>query len=187
MEKRKMIWCIFIFLRFTNSGFYGNLAENKPASQKVTLNMPVLGTYTADRAVDGVRDTRPFIPYDSCALVDKGVATWWKVDLLQPYMITSVAILARQTMSGQSADLGIGIGLLTTGPFSTCLTTSGSAGWINSFATFSCPVPIYGQFVKITKNVLNQYMCLCEVEVYGMYYNINVSSCELPVLRMTWT
>lgn len=148
------------YMYLESKGRYGNLAENKQTDQKAVIASSL--TLTPDKAVDGIRD--PDILHDSCALIDKGVAIWWLVNLVENYTVTSVAILAQDSFSDQSESLVIEVGL----PYVFCASVGVGDGWINSFRTFTCPVPLYGSIVKITKTVDHQYMCLCEVEVYGI-------------------
>ncbi|XP_060070826.1 fucolectin-6-like [Ylistrum balloti] len=146
-------------------GIYGNVAKGKPAVQSSTFP-PFQGSYVASKAVDGSRYPVAFQPDDSCSCTGKTTLEWWRVDLLDTYLVTDVAVLKRQddifgmTLVNVSIDVALDVG----GPFSHCYNT-GPTYSVMRFETFTCQTPIYGRYVKLSK-LVQSYYCMCEVEIY---------------------
>ncbi|XP_069122384.1 fucolectin-1-like [Argopecten irradians] len=146
-------------------GIYGNVAAGRPAVQS-TLFPAFSGTYWAFKAVDGSRYPVAFAPDDSCSCTLMPSLEWWRVDLVNTYLITDVAILKRRddlfgvTITNISIDIAPSVG----GPYTNCYTTGPTFNTMR-FETFTCGTPVTGRYVKLSKLVVT-YLCLCEVEIY---------------------
>ncbi|XP_033729848.1 fucolectin-like [Pecten maximus] len=146
-------------------GIYGNVAAGKPAVQSTTFP-PLSGSYGAYKAVDGSRYPVAFQPDDSCSCTNKVSLEWWRVDLLDTYLITDVAVLKRRDdIYGMTlVNISIDMALSVAGPYTHCYNT-GPMFSLTRFETFTCDTPTYGRYVKLSK-LVKSYHCLCEVEIY---------------------
>ncbi|XP_060070825.1 fucolectin-like [Ylistrum balloti] len=146
-------------------GVYGNVAEGKPAVQSSTFP-PFSGIYSASKAVDGSRYPVAVKPDDSCSCTNKANSQWWRVDLLDTFLVTDVAVLKRKDDADgiTLVNVSIGVSHASSGPFTTCYST-GTKTSTTRFETFTCQTPVYGRYVKLSK-LVSDILCLCEVEIY---------------------
>ncbi|CAB1334331.1 unnamed protein product [Coregonus sp. 'balchen'] len=88
--------CIIKLLLYTHSSIYftaQNLALRGKATQSDLIENPWHGFSHASNAIDGNRDSH--FHHGSCTATDESTNPWWRVDLLDTYMVTSVTITNR--------------------------------------------------------------------------------------------
>ncbi|XP_026104641.1 fucolectin-4-like, partial [Carassius auratus] len=142
--------------------FSENLALKGTAVQSSTLSY----TYGAANAIDGIRYA-PGVA-SSCSHTDIQLSPWWRLDLLDSYKISKVTVTNRADgYLEQTAGVEIRIGnsLENNGNNNprcgvTSLVPAGSS------VSFSCG-GMKGRYVNMYIPNIQQYLTLCEVEVYG--------------------
>ncbi|KAK7125199.1 hypothetical protein R3I94_019288 [Phoxinus phoxinus] len=142
----------------------GNLALGATAVQSSTW-----GGAGAQRAVDGNRDS--IWSGGSCSHTDADRDPWWRVDLGKAYEVTRVSITNRgdgyaERING--AQIRIGNSLDNEGNNNELAATVVSipTGVTETFMF----KPINGQYVNIYIPGRNEYLTLCEVEVFAEKY-----------------
>ncbi|XP_077096478.1 uncharacterized protein LOC143747549 isoform X3 [Siphateles boraxobius] len=141
--------------------FAGNLAVGATAVQSTTY-----GGGEAQRAVDGNRDSD--WGHGSCSHTNGDRDPWWRVDLGKVYKVTRVSIsncgdAVAERING--AQIRIGNSLENNGNNNELAATVESipAGVTKTFEF----KPINGRYVNIIIPGRNEYLVLCEVEVFG--------------------
>ncbi|KAG5271455.1 hypothetical protein AALO_G00180000 [Alosa alosa] len=144
-----------------------NLALYGRATQSDLIENPWSGYSDAHNAIDGNRD--PHFHHGSCTATDTETNPWWRVDLLSPYIITSVVITNRgdccpERLNG--AQIRIGNSLLDNGNNNSleAVITSIPAGKSH---TFKWDNRVQGRYLNVFLPGHNKLLTLCEVEVYG--------------------
>uniref|UniRef100_A0A672HYC0 Fucolectin tachylectin-4 pentraxin-1 domain-containing protein n=1 Tax=Salarias fasciatus TaxID=181472 RepID=A0A672HYC0_SALFA len=124
----------------------------------------------ADSAIDGNRDSN--YNKGSCTHTVKMADPWWRLDLLQTYVVTAVVITNRQDCCKESnperlhgAEIHIGDSPENDG------NTNARCGVISKLeagavAEFQCN-GMDGRYVIIIIPDREEFLTLCEVEVYG--------------------
>ncbi|XP_048057029.1 fucolectin-7-like isoform X2 [Megalobrama amblycephala] len=142
----------------------GNIALGATAVQSSTYQLTI-----AKNAVDGNKDSD--FNLGSCSATNGDKDPWWRVDLLDVYRITRVSITNRgdavpERING--AQIRIGNSLENNGNNNELAVTvvSMSAGETKTFE-FN---PITGRYVNIFIPGRNEYLTLCEVEVFADNY-----------------
>ncbi|XP_074540319.1 uncharacterized protein LOC141801242 [Halichoeres trimaculatus] len=142
---------------------YENVALRGKATHSSQLKYPLA---SAINAIDGNRDSNYYS--GSCTHTLLETNPWWRVDLLESYIVTSIIITNRgdccperlngaQIHVGNSPrDHGIANPL--------CAVISSIPGGVTE--TFSCN-GMDGRFINIIVPGRRTYLVLCEVEVYG--------------------
>ncbi|XP_048057798.1 uncharacterized protein LOC125275143 isoform X2 [Megalobrama amblycephala] len=138
-----------------------NLALGATAVQSSTY--PQSG---AQNAVDGNRN--PIFSRQSCSATNGDRNPWWRVDLLNVYKITRVSITNRgdccpERMNG--VQIRIGNSLANNGNNNQLAATVASMP-LGETQTFKFH-PIKGRYVNIFIPGRNEYLTLCEVEVFS--------------------
>ncbi|XP_068136066.1 uncharacterized protein [Hyperolius riggenbachi] len=151
---------------------YGeNVALNGEASQSSTYDG---GISTANKAIDGNLDTN--YHSGSCTHTNDDVSPWWRVDLLQPHKISTVVITnradcCRERLNG--ASILIGKSLENNGnnnPSCAEISSIQNSGAL----TFQCKHMV-GRYVNIVIRGKQQFLSLCEVQVFGVPYGGNIA------------
>ncbi|KAH3882797.1 hypothetical protein DPMN_006742 [Dreissena polymorpha] len=124
-----------------------NVALGKPAYQTDTY-----ANFTADRAVDGNTSSDPMVK--SCTHTRSNNTSWW-VNLQQIFRIRSVNIVNRNDSKERGFQSLEGF----------------RQGEVGLSYTFELAAPVYGQWVRITRNPPYENLTLCEVEVDGIPYS----------------
>ncbi|XP_068089306.1 uncharacterized protein [Hyperolius riggenbachi] len=146
-----------------------NVALKGQASQSSTYN----GISTANKAIDGNLDSNFFS--GSCACTGNDVSPWWRVDLLQPHKISKIVITNRgdccwDRLAG--ASILIGNSLENNGNNNpSCAVISSIQN--NGALTFLCN-DMVGQYVNVVITGKQQYLQLCEVQVFGVPSSITI-------------
>ncbi|XP_068136070.1 uncharacterized protein [Hyperolius riggenbachi] len=148
----------------------GNVALNGVASQSSTLD----GQSSAKNAIDGNLD--PNFLSGSCAHTKEDAPPWWRVNLQQPHKISKVIITNRgdccwDRLTG--ASILIGNSLENNGKNNpSCAEISTIQN--NGALILPCN-DMVGQYVNIIIKEKQQYLTLCEVQVFGVPYGGNVA------------
>ncbi|XP_075937416.1 uncharacterized protein LOC142938089 [Anarhichas minor] len=121
----------------------------------------------AFNAIDGNRDTNFHL--GSCTHTDEETNPWWRVDLLDSYIVTSVIITNRgdcceERLNG--AKIHIGNSLENNGAANPLVGTIPRAG-LGESVTLTFTERVEGRYVIVVVPGSRKYLTLCEVEVYG--------------------
>uniref|UniRef100_A0A671TWY8 Fucolectin tachylectin-4 pentraxin-1 domain-containing protein n=2 Tax=Sparus aurata TaxID=8175 RepID=A0A671TWY8_SPAAU len=130
---------------------------------KVAQSSPY-GKAVPERAIDGSRASNWH--QGSCTHTQKDKNPWWRLDLLRPYKVNTVTITNRKDCCHKrinGAEIRIG----------NSLENNGNLHEIGS-KTFECR-GMEGRFVNIVIPGRREFLTLCEVEVTGQPYVINIA------------
>ncbi|XP_021347396.1 uncharacterized protein LOC110446525 [Mizuhopecten yessoensis] len=154
----------------------GNLAAGKTAIQTSYLGLDE--TFHANRAVDSRRYPKQDeldLNLISCSHTadtgesDEDNTPYWQVDLGSRHLVTSVSFLSRIECCGdRNQRLNITVAETATGPRGLCMYYPGPA-FVGQMKTFFCEKPVFGQFLRISRDRVN--LNTCEIEVYGYPLN----------------
>lgn len=166
--KHAILLHLLLLLPVYSAYTYRNVALRGKATQSSRFkDQQWSGFVDASNAIDGNRDGN--LERGSCSHTETENSPWWRVDLLDSYIITQVIIFNREDCCPESingVEVRIGNSLRDHGTANplvhTVLTVaSGSAYAINLTNR------VEGRHVTIVSPGLNKYLTLCEVEVYG--------------------
>ncbi|XP_036413788.1 uncharacterized protein LOC118798515 [Colossoma macropomum] len=139
--------------------------------------------YFASNAVDGNRDGIP--SRGSCSMVNYDYSPWWKLDLLKRHKVFSVIITNRQDGSPErllGAEIRIGDTLDNNGNNNPiCAVINSVTG--DPTKSYECN-EMEGQYVNIVIPGRNEYLALCEVEVYGVPLIYYCGTMELHIFYL---
>lgn len=167
MVKQAAVFSFFVFSGISFGAIAPkNLALRGKATQSNLIDNPYSGYCDASNAIDGNRN--PHLFEGSCSSTDDQTNPWWRVDLLDSYIITSVTITNRgdavpERINGAEVHignsklnncLGILVGVIASIPAGRSLTLSWSKG-------------VEGRYVTVLLPGSSKILTLCEVEVYG--------------------
>ncbi|ROL41363.1 Fucolectin-5, partial [Anabarilius grahami] len=120
----------------------------------------------ASNAIDGNRDSN--YEHGSCTATEVQDDPWWRLDLLDQYVVTSITITNRKDSPERldEAEIHIGNSLLNNG------NSNPLAGKISSIPggrslTFKWKKGISGRYINVFIPGPTKVLTLCEVEVYG--------------------
>ncbi|XP_036413787.1 uncharacterized protein LOC118798514 [Colossoma macropomum] len=123
--------------------------------------------YFASNAIDGNRDG--IVPRGSCSMVNNDLSPWWKLDLLKRHKVFSVIVTNRQDAAPErllGAEIRIGDTLDNNGNNNPiCAVINSVTG--DPTKSYECN-GMDGRYVNIVIPGRNEYLTLCEVEVYGV-------------------
>ncbi|XP_073702911.1 uncharacterized protein [Garra rufa] len=143
-----------------------NLALYGRATQSDLAGNPWTANGLASNAIDGNRD--PYYEHGSCTATEWQDNPWWRLDLLDEYVVTSITITNRKEVPERldGAEIHIGNSLLSNG------NSNPLAGKISSIPggrsqTFDWEKGISGRYINVVIPGSNRLLTLCEVEVYG--------------------
>uniref|UniRef100_A0A3P9BX22 Uncharacterized LOC105940419 n=1 Tax=Maylandia zebra TaxID=106582 RepID=A0A3P9BX22_9CICH len=141
-----------------------NVALRGKATQSKQFNHQLAD---ASNAIDGNRES----DYNagSCACSEKQTNPWWRVDLLDSYIVTSVIITNRgdccpERLNG--AEIHIGNSLQDNGAGNPVVAVISHIPAGRSL-TITFTRLVEGRYVTVVLPGINKYLTLCEVEVYG--------------------
>ncbi|XP_033736534.1 uncharacterized protein LOC117324811 [Pecten maximus] len=157
------------------AGPIGNLAGGKAVIQSSTYQNSM--NFGPKKAVDAIR-----YPHANANLLLACAHTsfkredgnndnfpFWEVNLGSRCLVLSVSFLSRIDCCGiRNERLRITIAETASGPRALCKYYPGPA-FAGEMKTFFCEKPLYGQFVRISRD--RTYISACEVEVYGYPLN----------------
>ncbi|KAL3059702.1 hypothetical protein OYC64_014324 [Pagothenia borchgrevinki] len=161
------VFLLMLLMETCSVSTYQNVALRGKATQSNRLDH-VFGA--ASSAIDGNRDNK--FDSGSCTHTDPESDPWWRVDLLEPYIVTSVIISNRgDPCCGfrlQGAQVHIGNSLDNNGatnPVAGNISTLGSA----VLFTLTFTNRVEGRYVSVHILGEGKTLTLCEVEVYGYH------------------
>ncbi|XP_051947955.1 uncharacterized protein LOC127619190 [Xyrauchen texanus] len=123
----------------------------------------------AEKAIDGVRKAPGSAT--SCSMTENDISPWWRLDLLDNYLVSTVVITNRADCCPDQingAEIRIGNSLENNGNNNPrcAVIPSIAAG---ASASYSCS-GMEGRYVNVFIPGHQTYLTLCEVEVYGTGY-----------------
>ncbi|XP_062278424.1 uncharacterized protein LOC133983374 [Scomber scombrus] len=140
----------------------GNIARRGRATQSSIFEIAVAG-----RAIDGNGASN--WRQGSCTHTRKDFNPWWRLDLLKSYKVSTVTITNRQDCCPErlnGAEIRIGNSLNANGNANPrCAMVRSIKGGASK--TFQC-YGMVGRYVNIVIPGRQEYLTLCEVEVYGV-------------------
>uniref|UniRef100_A0A8C7FWB4 F5/8 type C domain-containing protein n=2 Tax=Oncorhynchus kisutch TaxID=8019 RepID=A0A8C7FWB4_ONCKI len=144
-----------------------NLALRGKATQSDLIENPWHGWSHASNAIDGNRDSH--FHHGSCTATDETTNPWWRVDLLDTYIVTSITVTNRgdavpERLNG--AEIRIGNSLVDNGIHNPLVKTIPSVP-AGSSLTLAFDPSFEGRYVIVVLPGQNRLLTLCEVEVYG--------------------
>uniref|UniRef100_A0A674DYS2 Si:ch211-215k15.4 n=1 Tax=Salmo trutta TaxID=8032 RepID=A0A674DYS2_SALTR len=144
-----------------------NLALRGKATQSDLIENPWHGYSHASNAIDGNRDSH--FHHGSCTATDESTSPWWRVDLLDTYIVTSIIVTNRgdavpERLNG--AEIRIGNSLVDNGIHNPLAKTISSVP-AGSSLTLAFDPSFEGRYVTVVLPGEKRLLTLCEVEVYG--------------------
>lgn len=160
---------IFVMPYFTDTttAKARNLALSGRATQSDLLKNPWTGEALASNAIDGNRD--PDFYHGSCTSTEVQADPWWRLDLLDTYVVKSITITNRKDCCPERLDgakVHIGNSLLNNGN-SNPLAAKISSIPAGRSLTFKWKKGISGRYINVCLHGSNRILTLCELEVYG--------------------
>ncbi|XP_019628306.1 PREDICTED: uncharacterized protein LOC109472881 isoform X2 [Branchiostoma belcheri] len=141
-----------------------NVALNKMASQSSLLR----SEYPAERAVDGNTGTILY-PLKECTHTDLEYEPWWKVDLGDTYVISHVTVINRGDCCGERLRNF----MVRVGPYedfrenTPCGDIYSETPSEGETIDVRCEEPISGRWVSVQLIGREDYLSLCEVQVFS--------------------
>ncbi|XP_073669529.1 uncharacterized protein [Paramisgurnus dabryanus] len=137
--------------------FLVNYARQGQATQS-----SIFAPWVAQKAIDGKKFE------STCSITGFQPSPWLRVDLLESYAISTVAISNRGDCCADqtdNAEIRIGDSLENNGNNNPiCAVTSNLP--VRTTANYSCD-EMAGRYVNVVRTGINGHLTLCEVEVYG--------------------
>ncbi|XP_059195111.1 fucolectin-like [Centropristis striata] len=172
------VFLLLLLLETCAASPYENVALRGKATQSDRYDHPFGGAYSA---IDGNRDSR--FSAGSCTHTDEESNPWWRVDLLDKYIISSVTVTNRGDCCAErinGAQVHIGNSLEGHG---TSNTVVGTISVIPSGQSFTLTfTPVEGRYVTVSLPGAKRWLTLCEVEVYGYLASEKPSETNEPAI-----
>ncbi|XP_070555887.1 uncharacterized protein [Ptychodera flava] len=173
--KHLLALCLIVVVCGTLTVFgFENVAVGKPASQSslYTASYPA----GAQNAVDGNTDSN--WSSKSCTHTLQEQNPWWKVDLQNIYKVDEVVIINRkdccsERLEGAIVRVGSSSDITSNTQCGNTVTSHEISKSITT--TFDCSDGINGRYVSVQLEGRNQFLTLCEVEVYGTLLSENIA------------
>ncbi|XP_025079875.1 fucolectin-like [Pomacea canaliculata] len=160
-----MLFCVYLYF-FSAVHASENVALRKPARHITNVeNMPYA---TADKAVDG--NTDGYFFNHSCTQSNEKSNTWWKVDLMGFYNITSVQLFTRtDCCSDRLQNFEVRVSrtdpkAFPSGDGQQCVYYRNQVPLTGTL--LNCTRPITGRFVSVFKPAYDE-LTICEIFVFG--------------------
>uniref|UniRef100_A0A672Z4A5 Fucolectin tachylectin-4 pentraxin-1 domain-containing protein n=1 Tax=Sphaeramia orbicularis TaxID=375764 RepID=A0A672Z4A5_9TELE len=152
------------YLHICEVEVYENVALRGKATQSDRYEHMFGAAYNA---IDGNRNS--VFAADSCTHTDEQTNPWWRVDLLDSYIITSIKITNRgdccpERLNG--VQIHVGNSLEDNGLRNPIVGTIAAIA-AGSTDTLSFTDHVEGRHVILVLPGINRFLTLCEVEVYG--------------------
>uniref|UniRef100_A0A3Q3GWB8 Si:ch211-215k15.4 n=1 Tax=Labrus bergylta TaxID=56723 RepID=A0A3Q3GWB8_9LABR len=164
--KRSSVLLLHLLLGSCSTYAYENVALRGKATQSTRHLHP---WSSADNAIDGNRDTNSGSGSCTHTLVEAN--PWWRVDLLESYIVTSLVITNRGDCCAErlnGAEIHIGHSLEDNGVGNPLVGVISHVPAGRSLkVTFTKLV--VGRYVTVTLTGPEKILSLCEVEVYGYH------------------
>ncbi|XP_033958266.1 fucolectin-1-like [Pseudochaenichthys georgianus] len=158
------VFLLMLLMETCSASTYQNVALRGKATQKDRY-VYVLGS--AFSAIDGNRDNNLYS--GSCTLTGRISNPWWRVDLLEPYVVTSIIISNRGDCCPErlvGAQIHIGNSLDDNGLSNPVV---GTISTTEALYTLTFTDRAEGRYVTVHIPGYGKYLTLCEVEVYGYH------------------
>uniref|UniRef100_A0A8C6TPQ9 Si:ch211-215k15.4 n=1 Tax=Neogobius melanostomus TaxID=47308 RepID=A0A8C6TPQ9_9GOBI len=166
----KMKYIAILFLLFavktSSARTYPNVALRGKATQSDTYDSIHGAAYNA---IDGNRESN--LLAGSCTHTEEQTNPWWRVDLLEEYIVTSITVTNRGDCCPErldGAEIHVGNSLLNNGndnPLAAVLPSIPAGRSLNIDFTRR----VDGRYVNVILTGFNRTLTLCEVEVYGYH------------------
>eukprot|EP00079_Xenopus_tropicalis_P036907 XP_017950678.1 PREDICTED: uncharacterized protein LOC100498436 isoform X1 [Xenopus tropicalis] len=137
-----------------------NLARSGKARQSSDYRHP--SVLMAERAIDGITETD--LNKSPCTHTNRDYQPWWQLDLDKRYQVKSVIVVNRRDCCSQrllGAQIRVGDSADNNNPVCGTITDVSQAS-----ITVSCH-GLEGRYVSVVIPGREEYLTLCEVEVYG--------------------
>ncbi|KAL3064842.1 hypothetical protein OYC64_000964 [Pagothenia borchgrevinki] len=158
------VFLLMLLMETCSASTYQNVALRGKATQSNRLDH-VFGA--ASSAIDGNRDNK--FHSGSCTHTDAESNPWWRVDLLEPYIVTSVIISNRGDCCSErlvGAQVHIGNSLVNNSASNPVV---GTISTIEALTTLTFTHRVEGRYVTVRIPGKGKVLTLCEVEVYGYH------------------
>ncbi|XP_034001795.1 fucolectin-4-like [Trematomus bernacchii] len=158
------VFLLMLLMETCSASTYQNVALRGKATQS---NRYEHEFGAASSAIDGNRDNH--FNSGSCSHTDAESNPWWRVDLLEPYIITSVTISNRGDCCSdrlQGAQVHIGNSLVNNGAANPVV---GTISRVEALTTMTFTHRVEGRYVTVRIPGNGKILTLCEVEVYGYH------------------
>ncbi|XP_030604707.1 fucolectin-1-like [Archocentrus centrarchus] len=164
MKKLSVFLLLLLLLRTSSAYNYQNVAVHGKATQSTCYEH---AKAFAHNAIDGNLNSE--FMEGSCTHTNKETNPWWRVDLLQSYIITSVSITnrgdcCRQRLKG--VEIHIGNSLNNNGLGNPKVGTISQIHAVKSI-TVTFTDRVEGRYVTLSLPGSQKILTVCEVEVYG--------------------
>ncbi|XP_034409591.1 fucolectin-6-like [Cyclopterus lumpus] len=164
MMKPSVFVLLLLLLETRSASTYENVALRGKATQSDRYEH-AFGA--ASSAIDGNRNSK--FHSGSCTHTDKEKNPWWRVDLLESYIVTSVIVINREDCCSErlnGAEIHIGNSLDDNGAANPIVGTIPETNSDRQF-TLTFTERVEGRYVTVLLPGSDKYLTLCEVEVYG--------------------
>ncbi|XP_053198935.1 fucolectin-1-like [Scomber japonicus] len=156
---------LMLFFLGTCSAYdYKNVALRGRATQSDRLEHIFA---SASNAIDGNRESN--YNAGSCSHTKKQTNPWWRVDLLESYVVTSVVITNRGDCcpeQSNGAEIHIGNSIRDNGVANPVVAVIPSMP-VGTIHTVTLTEHVEGRYVTVVLPGPERHLALCEVEVYG--------------------
>ncbi|XP_034001800.1 fucolectin-4-like [Trematomus bernacchii] len=157
------VFLLMLLMETCSASTYQNVALRGKATQSDSY----VHIGAAFSAIDGNHETDFYS--GSCSHTDGESNPWWRVDLLEPYIVTSVIIANREDRDPQrilGAQVHIGNSLVDNGARNRVV---GTISTIEALTTLTFTHRVEGRYVTVRIPGNGKIVSLCEVEVYGYH------------------
>eukprot|EP00064_Thunnus_orientalis_P022813 superscaffoldBa00008039_g23033 len=165
--KHGSVLLLLLFVGTCSASTYQNVALRGKATQSYRYegSRDVFGA--AYNAIDGNRESH--FPAGSCSHTIAQTNPWWRVDLLESYVVTSVIVTNRGDCCSDrinGAEIHIGNSLQGNGAANPVVAVIPSIPAGRSY-TVTVTKHVEGRYVTVVLPGSGRVLTLCEVEVYG--------------------
>ncbi|TNN56660.1 Fucolectin [Liparis tanakae] len=158
------VFVLLLLLETCSTSTYENVALRGKATQSDRYEHAFGAAYSA---IDGNRNSN--FGSGSCTHTDEETNPWWRVDLLESYIVTSIIVINRGDCCAfrlDGAEVHIGDSLKDNGASNPIVGTIPSTDSDQPF-TLTFTERVEGRYVTVLLPGSRKYLTLCEVEVYG--------------------
>ncbi|XP_062278797.1 fucolectin-4-like [Scomber scombrus] len=166
--KQVSVLLLLLFVGTCSAYTYQNVALRGKATQSHRWEgAPGRAFGAASNAIDGNRES--FYRAGSCTHTVEQTNPWWRVDLLESYVVTSVVITNRKDCCAErinGAEIHIGNSLQDNGAANPVVAVIPSIPAGRSY-TVTVTKHVEGRYVTVVLPGSRRVLTLCEVEIYG--------------------
>ncbi|KAK7888849.1 hypothetical protein WMY93_024409 [Mugilogobius chulae] len=153
-------------LTFSSARIYQNVALRGKATQSDRYDSDFGAAYNA---IDGNRESD--YAAGSCAVTELQTNPWWRVDLLNTYIVTSITVTNRRDCCPErldGAEIHVGSSLINNGDDNPVVAVLPHIPAGRSL-TINFSSRVQGRYVSVVLPGTGRLLTICEVEVYGYY------------------